>query len=58
MIQTGVEPIPTDGEMKLPPGEIILTKDSMHEKERELVNPRGEMVPSQGNEICQRQKII
>ncbi|WP_175992083.1 hypothetical protein [Sphingobacterium sp. CZ-UAM] len=39
MTQTGAGPISTDGKMKLPPSEIILAKDSMHEKERELVNP-------------------
>ncbi|MCW8312776.1 hypothetical protein K7A41_16235 [Sphingobacterium sp. InxBP1] len=50
MAQTGVEPVPTDGEMKLPTSEIILTKDNMHEKERELFNPRREMVALFGKE--------
>ncbi|MGE8379864.1 MAG: hypothetical protein ACN6PN_15975 [Sphingobacterium sp.] len=58
MTQTSVEPIPTDGEMKLPPGEIILTKDRMHEKERKLVSPRGEMASLQGKESFHFEKII
>lgn len=51
MTQTGVEPVPTDGEMKLPTSEIILTKDSMHEKERELIKLGGKTASPEGKGI-------